>query len=106
MDTKARIEQTLTDTLSPTWLEVVNESGQHNVPAGSTTHFKVVAVTQRFENMGLLARHRMIYDALGEELRSGVHALALHTYSPAEWQAVSQAAPQSPACRGGGEKNR
>ena len=42
----------------------------------------------------------MVYRLLGEELRSGVHALALHTYSTADW-AGTAAAPDSPACRGG-----
>ena len=38
-------------------LEVVNESGGHNVPAGSETHFKVVLVAAEFNGQRLLARH-------------------------------------------------
>ncbi|MDY6828220.1 MAG: BolA family transcriptional regulator, partial [Pseudomonadota bacterium] len=42
-----------------------------------------------------------VYAALAGPLSSGVHALALHTYSPEEWAARSGAAPSSPPCLGG-----
>ena len=82
-------------------LEVVNESGNHNVPPGSESHFKVVMVTPEFEGARLLARHRAVNETLAEELAGGVHALALHTYTPDEWQARFGDAPMSPPCLGG-----
>lgn len=81
-------------------LEVINESSGHNVPAGSETHFKVVAVSAAFAGLSAVKRHQAIYALLREPLSSGVHALALHTYTPDEW-AMQGAAPESPACRGG-----
>jgi BolA protein len=42
----------------------------------------------------------MVYALLAEELAGSVHALALHTYTEAQWQALAEA-PASPACRGG-----
>lgn len=81
-------------------LEVINESHGHNVPAGSQTHFKVVVVSPGFSGVTPVARHRQLYQILAEELKQGVHALALHTYTPEEWQLLEQA-PQSPACKGG-----
>ena len=94
------LERRLSEGLAPVHLEVVNESGQHNVPPGSETHFKVVVVAQAFDGKPQVQRHRMVYRLLDEALRAGVHALALHTFSPADW-AASGSAPDSPACRGG-----
>ena len=82
-------------------LDVVNESGNHNVPPGSQTHFKVVMVSADFEGSRLIARHRAVNEALAEELAGDVHALALHTYTPEEWQARFGDAPMSPPCLGG-----
>ena len=80
---------------------MVNESGGHNVPEGSETHFKVVVVAPAFEGERLLARHRRINETLAEELAGGVHALAIHTYTAAEWRKRFGAAPMSPPCLGG-----
>ncbi|AWH89766.1 transcriptional regulator BolA [Limnobaculum parvum] len=87
--------------LDPVFIEVVNESDRHNVPAGSESHFKVVIVTDRFEGQRLLARHRVIYQLLAQEMQQPIHALALHTYTPDEWQKQQDYVPDSPECRGG-----
>lgn len=96
-----RIERKLADALDPEHLEVVNESGNHNVADGSETHFKVVVVAQAFEGERLLKRHRLVNSALAEELAGGVHALAMHTYTAAEWRERFGSAPMSPPCLGG-----
>ena len=98
---KDRIEEKLAAAFEPAHLEVVNESGGHNVPDGSETHFKVVIVSQRFEGQRLINRHRRVNEALAEELAGGVHALAIHTYTAADWQARFGDTPMSPPCRGG-----
>ena len=84
-------------------LQVVNESGRHNVPPGSESHFKVVLVSEGFEGMGLLARHRRVNEILADELKGGVHALSIHAYTGAEWRARTGNAPMSPPCLGGGK---
>ncbi|QSX36290.1 BolA family protein [Shewanella sedimentimangrovi] len=94
------IEAKLTQALAPTHLEVNNESHMHNVPPNSETHFKVIVVSEHFSGQRLLARHRAVNQTLADELAGGVHALAMHTYTPEEWQAQG-AAPDSPKCRGG-----
>lgn len=100
-------EQSITDALQrdfqPQHLQVINESHSHNVPANSETHFKVVLVTAVFIGKPLVHRHRAVYDALARQMESGVHALALHTYTPDEW-AKKASAPNSPNCMGGGKK--
>lgn len=95
------IHRKLAEAFDLVHLEVVNESGGHNVPAGSETHFKVVLVSDAFDGLRLLSRHRAVNDALAEELAGGVHALAIHTYTPAEWRARFGSAPLSPPCLGG-----
>ena len=101
MSIAKRIERKLTEGLRPDHLQVVNESGSHNVPPGSESHFKVVAVAQIFEGMRLLSRHRRINALLAEELAGEVHALAIHAYSKDEWRKRFGDAPLSPPCMGG-----
>ncbi|MCV6613941.1 MAG: BolA family transcriptional regulator [Cellvibrionaceae bacterium] len=86
-------------TLAPEHLELSNESHMHNVPPGSESHFKLVLVSPEFNGLRQVARHQKVYAALAEEMAGSVHALALHTFSPEEWQA--QATPESPNCMGG-----
>lgn len=95
------IEDKLAAGLSPLHLDVVNESGDHNVPAGSESHFKVVLVSDDFEGEALVGRHRKINHLLADELAHGVHALAIHTYTSAEWKERHGDAPLSPPCHGG-----
>ncbi|MCB1690200.1 MAG: BolA/IbaG family iron-sulfur metabolism protein [Halioglobus sp.] len=101
MTVQQDIEQKLQATFSPVALEVANESHMHSVPANSETHFRVVLVSANFDGCRSVARHQQVYAALAEQMAGPVHALALHTYSPAEWQAREQPAPASPQCHGG-----
>lgn len=92
----------------PVHLDIVNESNNHNVPPNSETHFKVTLVADGFAGLRPVQRHQRVYRAVAEELAGPVHALALHTFTPAEWQRQG-VAPQSPPCLGGegsdGENN-
>lgn len=101
MDIQTSIENKLAAALTPLHLDVVNESDQHNVPANSETHFKVVVVSPNFDSQRQVARHQSIYKLLDEELAGPVHALALHTYTLNEWQQRHGEAPLSPPCLGG-----
>lgn len=94
------IEEKLKNEFSPAHCEIENESHRHGGPA-TESHFKVTLVSERFEGMRAVQRHQAVYGLLADELAGGVHALALHLYSPAEWQQQG-AAPASPDCRGGG----
>ena len=101
--TQSTIIKKLDGAFSPDHLEVINESASHNVPEGSESHFKVVLVSQSFEGQSAVKRHQSVYVVLAAELQSGVHALALHTYLPVEWE-KRQSAPISPDCLGGSRK--
>uniref|UniRef100_T1I5Z6 Uncharacterized protein n=1 Tax=Rhodnius prolixus TaxID=13249 RepID=T1I5Z6_RHOPR len=95
------IKNKLSQQLSPKYLDVINESPHHNVPAGSETHFKVVVVTDQFENKPLLQRHRMVNTILKEELENGVHALSIVAKTPQQWEESDKNVAPSPNCRGG-----
>lgn len=102
------IESKLRSSLSPSFLEVVNESHMHNVPKGSQTHFKVVIVASQFEGLSAVKRHQLVYGVLREELakkpiHGGIHALAITSRSPSEW-AADPASNTSPLCMGGSGK--
>lgn len=101
MTVQHEIEQRLAQQFAPSFLDVANESHQHSVPANSETHFRVVLVSDVFDGKRKVARHQKVYAALAPQLEGPVHALALHTYTPSEWQARQQQAPQSPDCLGG-----
>lgn len=100
MSMQQQISTKIGQNLPIAMLEVINESHGHSVAPGSQTHFKVIVVSSAFEGVAPVARHRQLYQILAQELKEGVHALALHTYTPAEWEALDQA-PQSPTCMGG-----
>lgn len=96
-----RIRDKLQNSLSPMHLEVVDESHMHSVPEGAESHFKVVAVSEQFAEHRLVGRHRLVNQALRGEFEAGLHALALHTWTPEEWFAKGGIAPDSPQCMGG-----
>ena len=98
------IEKKLTDRLAPSYLEIHNESHLHSVPPGSEYHFKVVVVIDDFASQATLTRHRTINHLLAEELNSGVHALSISAFTPAEWTDRGGAVEASPKCRGGMSK--
>jgi BolA-like protein 1 len=97
------IESKLRASLDPSHLEVINESYMHSVPKGSETHFKVVVVSARFVGLSPVKRHQLVYGALSDEMKSGVHALAITSRTPTEWEA-SPEANASPKCLGGNGK--
>lgn len=98
------IEMKLRDELQPKFLKVINESDMHNVPRGSESHFKVTIVSDRFDGLRLVARHRLVNQTLADELANHIHALAIHTYTREEWQQKNQEIPESPMCLGGSRK--
>ncbi|MGB5446948.1 MAG: BolA/IbaG family iron-sulfur metabolism protein [Psychromonas sp.] len=103
MNVQATIEKKISDNIQLEFLQVENESHRHSVPANSETHFKVTVVSEEFEGVPLISRHRLINSLLKDELAGPVHGLALHTMTPAQWKAKNQLLPDSPNCLGGGK---
>lgn len=105
MTVQDQITGKLNATFTPAHLEVINESNQHNVPPGSESHFKVVLVSDEFEKMNRVQRHRAMHRTLATELQNQIHALTMHLYTTAEWAELHGAVPESPQCRGGSKHN-
>lgn len=97
MSLTAQIEAKLTAAFAPTHCDVQCESHQHQVPAGSEMHFRVVLVSNSFIDVKKIKRHQQVYTLLAEEMAGPIHALALHLFTPREWEGQ---APTSPACLG------
>jgi BolA protein len=87
MSTAARIRERLA-ALGPLSVELVDESAKHAGHAGAQpggeTHWRLTIVSPRFAGQPTVARHRMVYQALGELMQNPIHALAITARSPEE----------------------
>ncbi len=81
--TAERVEARLQAALDPQKLTVIDESADHLGHAGSDgsghgTHFRVrIALGAAQAGLSRVAKHRLVYDALHQEMREGIHALAI-----------------------------
>ena len=74
------IEQRLRSALSVNSIEIVDESHLHVGHPGAASgggHFQVTIVADNFDGLSTLARHRLIYDALGDAMQTEIHALSI-----------------------------
>jgi BolA family transcriptional regulator, general stress-responsive regulator len=86
MELSAEIRERLA-ALEPQSVELLDESGRHAGHAGAAaggSHFRLVIVSPRFAGHDKLARHRMIYSALGPLMQREIHALAIQALAPDE----------------------
>lgn len=76
--------------LQPQTLELIDESALHAGHAGAApggnTHWRLVIVSPAFAGRNTVARHRMVYDALGSLMNDPIHALAIRARAPGEPQ--------------------
>ena len=86
------LTEDLKATLAAEHVEVHDESARHRGHAGALEggHFNAVIVSARFEGLGPVERHRVVYAALGDLGERRVHALALRTYTPDEWKRMGE----------------
>ena len=83
----ATIEQLLDAAFSPSELLVKDQSHLHAGHAGAQEgkgHFEVKIVSDRFAGQSRIARHRMVYDALGSFIDSDIHALKIIAVAPSD----------------------
>ncbi len=83
----ARIRAALESGLQPCALELEDESHRHAGHAGARDgrgHFRVRVVSEAFAGKLPLARHRIVYAALGELMQTDIHALSIQALTPAE----------------------
>jgi len=82
------IRNRLTEALSPERLDVVDRSHEHAGHEGARDgggHFDVMIVAAAFEGMNTVARHRAIYEALGDAMHAEIHALSIKACTPDEY---------------------
>jgi BolA protein len=82
-----RIRSRLEAALEPTVLDLGDDSALHAGHAGAASgggHYRVKLVSNRFEGLKLVMRHRLVYDAVRDMMHSEIHALAITALAPSE----------------------
>ena len=80
-----KIEAALREAFSPSNLQIKDQSHLHAGHAGAQDgrgHYEVTIIAEAFANQRPLARHRMIYDALGSLMETDIHALRINASAP------------------------
>lgn len=92
MDTITTIKTTLAEKIGATIVEIEDRSDLHkhhqgrmNSPVGSG-HYDAIIVSESFAGKTMMQQHRMVYAALADQMQTTIHALALKTYTPEQWQ--------------------
>lgn len=87
-----RIQEKLARALQPSVLDIVNDSSRHAGHMGDDgsgeSHFRVTVVSGVFNGQNRVARQRMVYDLLAEEMKGGIHALSIKALTPDEYGGV------------------
>ncbi len=90
---RARIEAKLRERLAARHVEVHDESHLHRGhvgAAGGGGHFRVTIVSERFEGLSLQRSQRLVYEVLSEEMKGEIHALAMKTMTPSQWDELQK----------------
>jgi BolA protein len=85
-DRASRIEAQLRETLAPQLIEIQDDSSRHAGHAGAREggHFTVTIVSPRFAGLTPVQRHRLVYESLGDLMKTDIHALQLRALAPGE----------------------
>ena len=89
--TAEKIERLLRERLNLSHFELVDDSARHAGHPGATSgggHYNVVLVSNAFEGLGRLQRHRLVYEALDGMIGTDIHALSMRVLVPSEWRPV------------------
>ena len=88
MRIQSAIKEKITAQLTPTSLEIIDDSDSHIGHAGAhpegESHFKLVVVSDKFDGKNKVERQRMVYEAIKDEMSNHIHALELKTLTPTE----------------------
>lgn len=92
MDAISTIKDTLQAKIGATIVEIIDRSEQHkhhkgrmNAPVGSG-HYDAIVVADGFVGKTMMQQHRMVYEALADQMQTSIHALSLKTYTLEQWQ--------------------
>ncbi|MDI1309160.1 MAG: BolA/IbaG family iron-sulfur metabolism protein [Methylotenera sp.] len=75
-----QLEAYITQNLACEYIKVLGDDG---------THFESVIVSNAFVGKSMLQQHQLVYSALGDRMRSEIHALSMKTYTPEQWSKLS-----------------
>ena len=93
---ESQIINTLSSSMNLSSFKIINESFMHSVPDGSESHFKIVVVTNDFNNLPIIQRHKLIYKNLNG-LMDKIHALSIHAFTEEEFE-LNPVILDSPEC--------
>ena len=93
---ESQIIDIINDKLSPSVLNLINESFMHNVPPGSESHFKLIVVSDVFKDLTKVKRHQLIYSTLNK-IMDEIHALSIYAFDENEYN-VNPIVIDSPNC--------
>jgi BolA protein len=92
MQVANQIRDILTEQFAPVELQIIDDSSKHaghsGADPGGESHFSALVVSEKFVGKNRVNRQRLVYGALDTLLKERVHALALKTMTPAEYQAA------------------
>ena len=80
-----KIINTLNDCMDIFSLKILNESFMHNVPEDAESHFKIVIVSNDFNDLSLMQRHKLVYKHLGS-IMDDIHALSIQSFNEVEFK--------------------
>lgn len=86
-DRMERIQARLDATFAPVECQLTDESHLHAGHAGAASgagHYRLRIVSERFEGVNRVARHRLVYDCLRDMMHSDIHALTIIAFAPSE----------------------
>lgn len=75
-----QLEAYITQSLPCEYIKVLGDDG---------THFESVIVSNAFVGKSMVQQHQLVYTALGDRMRSEIHALSMKTYTPEQWNKQS-----------------
>ncbi|WP_168464142.1 BolA family protein [Wolbachia endosymbiont of Ctenocephalides felis wCfeT] len=88
MDIIRTIEEKIRSSINVVNIDVIDEStrhaGHHFTSSASSSHIKLILISDDFNEMGTLKRHKLIYDLLNSEIEL-IHAISLHLYTQSEY---------------------
>ena len=82
---QSKIKELIEGELQPHVLEIVNESSKH-AHGSEESHFKILIVSDKFENLNRLKRQQWVYQILEPVMKMGIHALSQRALTLGEWQ--------------------
>ena len=91
-----KIINTLNECMNISSLKILNESFMHNVPEGAESHFKIVIVSNDFNNLSHIQRHKLVYKHL-DTIMNNIHALSIQSFNDEEFK-LNPIILDSPEC--------